>query len=467
MIFTSLTFLAFFIVLLGLIVIIRGNTQREYLLLLASYVFYGAWHPVYILLIIASSVWGWYLGLLMYKTDNRALRKRYVWLSLFLSLSMLAYFKYTNFFIENLSYLFGIKWHHIDIVLPVGISFFTFQTMSYTIDLYRERIPVCTSLHKFMLFVAFFPQLVAGPIVRASEFLPQLDKDIRLKWQDILIGSQIFLGGAIQKVLIADNMSIFVDPVFSNPGLYSAGTLWLSTIAYGIQIFCDFSGYSLMAIGVARILGFELPKNFNMPYLATSITDFWRRWHMTLSFWLRDYLYIPLGGNRYGTGRTYLNLIITMLLGGLWHGASWNFVIWGGMHGAALALHKLWTEHSVQWKSLKQLKVYKFFSWLITITLVGMLWIPFRSKDFPATISYYNGLVPNHDGVIWQHPNVIIIVICFVVWHLMHMFGNKLLMTFPHSRPQETVPILVIGLFLMLILLFAPINTSPFIYFQF
>lgn len=266
MIFTSLNFLAFFIALLGLMTVIRGATQREYLLLFASYVFYGAWNPVFILLIIISSLWGWYLGLLMHRTSNQLLRKRYVWLSLFLSMTMLGYFKYANFFIDNLTYIFGVEWQHTDIILPVGISFFTFQTMSYTIDLYRERIPVCTSLHKFMLFVAFFPQLVAGPIVRASEFLPQLERHIRLKWHDMAIGGQIFLGGAIQKVLIADNMSVFVDPVFAAPELYSPATLWLAVASYGIQIFCDFSGYSLMAIGVARIFGYELPKNFDMPY---------------------------------------------------------------------------------------------------------------------------------------------------------------------------------------------------------
>ena len=467
MIFTSLSFLAFFVSLLGLMLVIRGTKQREYLLLLASYVFYGAWNPVFILLIIISSVWGWYLGLLMHKTSNRSLRKRYTWLSLIFSLSMLGYFKYANFFADNLTYLFGIEWKHTDIILPVGISFFTFQTMSYTIDLYRERIPVCTSLHKFMLFVAFFPQLVAGPIVRASEFLPQLDRHIKLKWHDMIIGSQVFLGGAIQKVLIADNMSVFVDPVFTTPQLYSASTLWLATASYGIQIFCDFSGYSLMAIGIARILGYELPKNFNMPYISTSITEFWRRWHMTLSFWLRDYLYIPLGGNRNGTGRTYLNLIVTMLLGGLWHGASWNFVLWGGIHGTGLAVHKLWSTYTGNWKNIKEMPLFKLFSWVITLLFVGMSWIPFRSKDFTTTITFFKNLLPDGEGIIWMHPMVISILTIVTVWHIMHLFQNKFLHSFPANRPYDTIPAFIIGVFIVLIVLFAPINTSPFIYFQF
>lgn len=447
--------------------VVRGTTQREYLVLLASYVFYGAWNPFFIPLIVASSFWGWYLGLLLGRTSNQSLRRRYTWLSLFLSLSMLGYFKYANFFAENLALLLGIKWYYADIILPVGISFFTFQTMSYTIDLYRERIPVCTSLRKFMIFVAFFPQLVAGPIVRASEFLPQLDKHIRLKWHDVSIGSQIFLGGAVQKVLIADNLSTFVDPVFTTPQLFSSITLWLAAISYGIQIFCDFSGYSLMAIGVARALGYELPKNFDMPYVATSITEFWRRWHMTLSFWMRDYLYIPLGGNRNGTGKTYLNLIVTTLLGGLWHGASWNFVLWGGMHGVALAVHKLWNSYTENWKNIKQAPLYKLFSWAITMLLVGMLWVPFRSVDFSTTISFYKNLLPDGEGIQWLHPTVIIILAMVTVWHLIYLFQNSFLSAFPSPRPHETVPALVIGSFLVLIVLFAPIHASPFIYFQF
>lgn len=467
MIFTSLTFLAFFTILLGLMVVVRGATQREYLLLLASYVFYGAWNPVFILLIAASSLWGWYLGLLMHRAGSQSLRRRYMCVSLLLSLSMLGYFKYANFFIENLTYLFGIEWQYADITLPVGISFFTFQTMSYTIDLYRERIPVCTRLHRFMLFVAFFPQLVAGPIVRASEFLPQLERAIKLRWDNIAIGSQIFLGGAIQKVLIADNLSIFVDPVFARPELYSAATLWLAAASYGIQIFCDFSGYSLMAIGVARILGYELPKNFDMPYVATSITEFWRRWHMTLSFWLRDYLYIPLGGNRKGTGRTYINLMITMLLGGLWHGASWNFVVWGGMHGVALAVHKLWSAYTGSWRSIKHTSLYKLASWAITVLLIGLLWIPFRSPDFSTTATYFKRLLPDGEGIVWLHPMALALLGIVTVWHMAYLFQNRILNTFPVTRPYEPAPAFVISGFIMLILLFAPINTSPFIYFQF
>ena len=457
----------FFLILMGLMLIIRGETQREYLLLFASYIFYGAWNPFFILLIMVSSLWGWCLGILMYRTDSKKLRKRYMWISLLLNLSMLGYFKYANFFVENLTYVFGVRWDYADIVLPVGISFFTFQTMSYTIDLYRGNIPVCSSLRKFMLFVAFFPQLVAGPIVRASEFLPQLSKPIDLKWSDAIIGGQIFLGGVIQKVLVADNLSVFVDPVFMEPALYSPATLWLAVVSYSIQIFCDFSGYSLMAIGVARILGYKLPKNFDMPYVSSSITEFWRRWHITLSFWLRDYLYIPLGGNRAGVFRTYLNLAITMLLGGLWHGASWNFVVWGGMHGIALAVHKLWCTFTDDWMNMKKNWVYRFIAWCTTISLVGVLWVPFRSSDFSTTVDFFSSLLPGRGGIDWFHPNVIVVLLGIFVWHVLYLFQSSLVTSFPHKKPYYVMPSVVIGVFILLISLYAPVNTSPFIYFQF
>lgn len=468
MIFTSITFLLFFMVLMASFLIVKKTSSRQTLLLLASYFFYGAWNIYFIPLIIVSSIWGWLLGLLMYRANNVSLRKIYLFISLALSLSMLGYFKYANFVIENLSMFFGVEWPFMEITLPVGISFFTFQTMSYTIDLYRERIDVCLSLKKFMLFVAFFPQLVAGPIVRASDFLPQLDKKIKLKWDDLKIGSQIFLGGAIQKALIADNLSVFVDPVFADPGLFSAGTLWLSCFAYSIQIFCDFSGYSLMAIGIARMFGFVLPENFRMPYISQSITEFWRRWHISLSTWLRDYLYISLGGNRKGRLFTYANLLITMLLGGLWHGASWNFVLWGFLHGVGLAIHKVWCNYSenILGDILNSIP-YKIFSWLLTMSFVALLWVPFRSKDFNSTLVYFKNMLPGSDGIEWMHDMSIYVLICVLIWHVLYLNNNKVLFSFPTTKMSRPLPAFYLGFFLLLIVLVAPTNTSPFIYFQF
>jgi len=468
MIFTSLTFLAFYIALMGLLLVFKGNTIRQYLLLVTSYFFYGWWNPAFLILIMVSSLWGWYLGLLIDRTNNENNKKLYLTISLALSLGMLSYYKYAEFLAENILLLLGWEWdYHSGITLPVGISFFTFQTMSYGIDLKRGHIPVCKSLAQFMLFVAFFPQLVAGPIVRASEFLPQLTRNVRITWPNMVIGAQIFLGGAIQKVLFADNLSTFVDPVFTQPELFSTGTLWLSLMAYSMQIFCDFSGYSLMAIGVARTLGFELPKNFRMPYISRSITEFWRRWHMTLSFWLRDYLYISMGGNRKGDVRTHIHLMITMLLGGLWHGASWNFVLWGALHGLALGIHKLWASKTQQWDLFKELLGYKIFSWILTLLFVAILWIPFRCNDFQTTITFMSNLFSNRTGVEWIHPHVIVILIAAVIWHILYIARSRHLLCFPELHVQKAYPQLVLEFAILMIILFAPINTSPFIYFQF
>lgn len=468
MIFTSITFLVFYLVLLAMIAMTSGDRARQYLLLVASYIFYAAWNPVFVLLIGVISVVGWYLGLLIGNSADAKRRRALLTLCLVATLGPLAYFKYANFLMDGFGSLFGVETAHLDIILPVGISFFTFQVMSYVIDLYRGRIGVCRSLPKFMLFVAFFPQLVAGPIVRASEFLPQLDRYVRLRWDNIWVGGQIFLGGAIQKVLIADQLSQFVDPVFAAPSLYSASTLWLAMVSYAMQIFCDFSGYSLMAIGVARTFGFELPKNFDMPYLAGSITEFWRRWHISLSTWLRDYLYISLGGNRKGEARTYVNLMVTMLLGGLWHGASWNFVLWGGMHGVGLAIHKIWSQQVMAaYPRIQESLPYKLFSWVATILFVSLLWVPFRSGDFATTIEYYQRLLPSGGGILWAHTGAIVTLTCVAAWHVLHLRKSRLLTGFPAASLDESWSFIAIGASLLLIMLLAPLNTSPFIYFQF
>ena len=266
MIFTSITFFIFFTIVLVLMVLIRSAKGRIWMLLVASYIFYGNWNANYVLLIFMYGLWGWGLGLAMYNATTPARKKFYFWLSVTLSLGTLAFFKYANFIGENFAQLFDMsKWQQVDVVLPVGISFFTFHTMSYLIDLYRGKIGPSRDPIKFFLLVSFFPQLVAGPILRASSFLPQLDRTLRITWPNFVSGTQLFIGGAIQKSLFADHLSIFVDQVFRSPEIYSAGTLWLAVAAYSMQIFCDFAGYSLMAIGAARILGFELPENFRMP----------------------------------------------------------------------------------------------------------------------------------------------------------------------------------------------------------
>ncbi|MFT6383721.1 MAG: D-alanyl-lipoteichoic acid acyltransferase DltB (MBOAT superfamily), partial [Bacteroidia bacterium] len=292
-------------------------------------------------------------------------KKLYLMLSIASNIGLLAFFKYSYFFVDTINNLFGTELQAVnllaafangtfgasfdihDIILPVGISFYTFQTLSYSIDVYRGKIKPCGNIFDFAFFVSFFPQLVAGPIVRASEFLPQIKRPYYLSSSGF--GSAVFLimGGLIKKVVISDYISInFVDRVFETPEMYSGFMNLMAVYGYSIQIYCDFSGYSDIAIGLAALLGFRLPINFNSPYKAQNITDFWRRWHISLSTWLRDYLYISLGGNRKSKIRTYFNLFITMLIGGLWHGAALKFIIWGALHGVALMVHKAWQKYA-------------------------------------------------------------------------------------------------------------------------
>jgi alginate O-acetyltransferase complex protein AlgI len=467
MIFSSLQFFVFFVVLLTLLIVIKNDRARRWLLALGSLFFYGAWNPAFLPLLVGNAVVGWATGMLISDSASIKSRKHYLWWALFFFLGTLGYFKYALFFQDNLRWFFGIEeWAEWQIILPVGISFFTFQAISYVIDVYRGDIKPCRNLFTFLIYIAFFPQLIAGPIVRANEFLPQLVRRINIKRPNILIGLQIFGAGFLQKYLIADTLAFYVDPIFSNPELYSPATLWLGLISYTIQIFCDFSGYSLMAIGCARTLGFRLPENFRMPYLSQSITEFWRRWHMTLSRWLRDYLYVSLGGNRSGQRRTYVNLLLTMLLGGLWHGASWNFVLWGALHGGALAIHRYWVSHRTG-ASDKLTRRYRFFAWALTLLFVTLAWVPFRSADFATTLVYMQGLTFMQGGVDWLNGRAMIAIIVVVLWHYLAFRGVRGLFGLPSLRPFEPVPLLALSMTAMVVLLFGPDRTSPFIYFQF
>src|SRR5262245_23941043 len=354
--FVSWGFVAFFAAVLAGLKLMPTRSARQLLLLVANAVFYGSGTTWHLLVLAAPALVDYACAVRIEDARDARERRRWLLVSLVSNLGLLAYFKYANFFVDNVAALFGVSAAPLDIALPVGISFFTFKTMSYTIDVYRREIPACRSLWRYAMFVSFFPELVAGPIVRASIFLPQMDRPLALRWRRTAAGLQIVLLGLAKTLLIADRLAVFSDALFASPGAFSPATVAAAVVAYSLQIYCDFSGYSDMAIGVARVIGFDLPENFDMPYLSVSITEFWRRWHMTLSRWLRDYLYIPLGGNRCGAIRTYVNLIVTMLLGGLWHGANWTFVAWGLWHGIGRATHKLWRggrragERSLMWK---------------------------------------------------------------------------------------------------------------------
>ncbi|AZQ62147.1 MBOAT family protein [Flammeovirga pectinis] len=428
---------AIFWVLFGAIIIIyqfvyKNITARNTLLLLASLYFYYMSSGFYFVLLLFSTVVDYYIGAAIFASTEKRKRKQLVFLSAFINLSLLAYFKYTFFFTEGINTLFsidlkpenflavflnnvfGTAMDTTNIFLPIGISFYTFQTISYSVDIYRGDIKPVNSIWDFALFVSFFPQLVAGPIVRASEFIPQIHNPYKVSESEY--GHALFLiaSGLVKKILISDYISInFVDRIFESPWSYSGFENLMAAYGYAIQIYCDFSGYTDIAIGVAVLLGFRLPLNFNSPYKATDITDFWRRWHISLSSFLRDYLYIPLGGNKKGKVRTYINLIITMLLGGLWHGANIRFIIWGLLHGVALAIHKFWLEMTN--KKYSNSIYSKIIGGFITFHFVCYAWIYFRADDMQHAQSMITQIMTNMDlsiaiDVLIAYKNVFLIM---------------------------------------------------------
>jgi len=398
MLFSTIDFVVFFIVVLSIIAAIRYKKFQHVFLLSASYFFFYYSSNYLIILLIASTILDFYVGRAIWNTSHITKKKILLIVSLVGNLGLLGFFKYADFAILQFNYL-GEQFNlasdipFLNLALPIGISFYTFQTISYTVDIYRGKLKPSESLREFALFVAFFPQLVAGPIVRASEFLPQLRekiemgsgnlKQIIIHNSNLKLGITIMAFGFLKKMFFADNIAPLVDNIFSNPIGMDSFTIILGAVAFGIQIYGDFSGYTDIAIGAALILGFKLPMNFNKPYFATSPSDFWRRWHISLSTWLRDYLYIPLGGNKKSHVRTYANLTAVMFLGGLWHGASWNFIIWGVLHGSYLAIHKILVNKfpSLANNLFFKTKSGKILSIFITQYFIFLAWIAFRVKD--------------------------------------------------------------------------------------
>lgn len=396
MVFNSYTFIAFFAVVLVLHNLPLSWTTKKVNLLLASYVFYAVWNPPFILLLWLSTVVDFYVGRALYTQENPYKKKLLLVISLIGNLGMLCFFKYGTFLLDNFVLLvnaFGLEYHPAkpNIILPAGISFYTFTTLCYTIDMYKKKSEPVKSILDFSLFVTFFPHLVAGPIVRPPQLVPQFESERVANTKQMMDGLLLLSLGLFMKVVLADGMlSATADTVFNSSDLLPALDAWAGVFAFSGQIFFDFAGYSTCAIGAALCLGFVLPQNFNYPYAAIGFSDFWRRWHITLSAWLRDYLYIPLGGNRHGIRRTYFALMVTMLLGGLWHGANWTFVVWGGLHGLYLWVEKFFRDrranelgNEANAEPVQPGNAWIGFSYaLLTFMLVNITWVFFRSATF-------------------------------------------------------------------------------------
>lgn len=382
---------------------LRKNLKgQNFLLLLASYIFYGWWDWRFLFLILSSSLLDFYLGKLIFQESVKIKKKVLLSLSLIVNLGLLGFFKYFNFFIDSFSQAFTFLGHPIaaerlDIILPVGISFYTFQTLSYTLDVYRKKIDVCRDMLSFLTFVSFFPQLVAGPIERASHLIPQFQTVRKFDYTWAISGAKLFVWGFFKKVVIADNAATLVNGVFSNYENQSSLSLLIGSILFSFQIYGDFSGYSDMSIGLSRIFGFDLISNFRFPFLSRNISVFWKRWHISLSSWFRDYLYIPLGGNRFGKSRAIFNVFIVFLISGFWHGANWTFIVWGLIHGCLYIIYFL-GENSKRDQNA-EISISFFTNAILTFALVTIAFVFFRSESILDSISYLRGIFTDYGTI--------------------------------------------------------------------
>lgn len=529
MLFNSSLFLGLFLVFYCVYIITKkyAHFRTVYVTLFSLFFYYKAGGNYFVLLIL-SSLMDYYFAGRIHRSQHPATRKLFLAISMVTNLGILGYFKYTNFLIDSFNAVLHSNFALQDIFLPVGISFYTFQTMSYTIDVYRREIEPAKSFLDFAFFVCFFPQLVAGPIVRAKDFIPQIYQKIQLTKEETSLALFLIIGGLLKKAVISDYISLnFVDRVFDAPNSYTAIENLMAVYGYTLQIYCDFSGYSDMAIGLALLMGFTLPVNFRTPYQSKNITEFWRRWHISLSTWLKDYLYFSVGGNRKGTFwgyffptlffgatlawainirthtmlplyitcgaialfvlailvskdrkksvRSHFNQMTTMLLGGLWHGANLRFIIWGALHGLALAIHKTFAEYFPTATDGKRSVISRITSplfLLITFHFVAFCWIFFRSRDFDIALTIIHNIGDlsfnwqQWHTIIIGYKNVFLLMAIGYVWHFFPQNMNEQLKNFFSSMPILFKAV-IIALTFWVVYATASSGAQPFIYFQF
>lgn len=526
LLFNTGLFLGLFLVFYFVYAFLRKTfyLRLTYVILFSLFFYYKS-SGIYFLLLLLSSVVDYGLSQIIYRASKDSIKKVYLVISVILNLGLLGYFKYMNFMIVTYNDMFHGNFQLHDVFLPVGISFYTFQSMSYIIEIYREEIKPTKNYIEYLFFVSFFPQLVAGPIVRAKDFLPQIYQKLNLTQQDVNNALFLIIGGLIKKTVISNYISVnFVDRVFDTPLSYTSFENLMASYGYAIQIYCDFSGYSDMAIGIALLLGFKLPVNFRTPYKSTSITDFWRRWHISLSTWLKDFLYISMGGNREGSFAGYLfpslfffglllwgitsyntsiipliiaavsillfclsfllsskrkqtlvtnlNLFTTMLLGGLWHGAGAQFIVWGALHGLALAVHKIFMELFPSKKDKSPNFLWRFFSILITFHFVVFCWIFFRARDFETALQVINNIGQlTFEPELWKtivigYKNVFGLMLFGYVWHFLpETFTNGMKTVF--DKTPLLIKAIILGFVYWIVYATAVAGSQPFIYFQF
>jgi alginate O-acetyltransferase complex protein AlgI len=470
MLFPTIEFALFFAVVFPLTWFLNDhNTAKKWFLVAASYFFYAAWRWDFTFILAASSVVNFCLALVLGRLADGCGRLAVLWLGVAFNLGVLCAFKYYNFFAASAMNLaaslgFDVAIPFFEVGLPIAISFLTFHALSYIIDVYHRKLAPTRSLVDILFYISFFPHLIAGPIVRAKAFLEQTVQ--RSNPKDIRLGFAVFLivGGLFKKVLIANYLATdFVDGVFRSPTEYSRLDLLIGMYAYALEIYCDFSAYTDIAIGVANLLGYQFPQNFNQPYRALSVQDFWRRWHMTLSFWLRDYLYIPLGGNRLGKWRTYLNILITMGLGGLWHGANYTYVIWGFLHGFALVVERML---GITGEGGHR-RVPTVISWFITSHFVCLTWVFFRAPSLDGAWAYLTTLVSG--DAIWSTTVTPLVAAMLAFGALTQIIPNGWFerLEVRYDRASLAVKVALPFAVIFLVCVASPSGVPPFIYFQF
>jgi len=459
----------------------RSLKLQNLLLLVASYVFYGWWDYRFLSLILFSTVVDYAVGLGMAKSTDRHRKRVYLWISLICNLGLLGFFKYYNFFVDSFVEAFSFFGHHIDnvwtlnIILPVGISFYTFQTLSYSLDIYKGQLKPTKDFVAFAAFVSFFPQLVAGPIERASNLLPQITGKRNFDYRQATDGIKLMLWGLFKKVAIADSLAPIVDDIFTNAADYPSSTLALGAIFFGFQIYGDFSGYSDIAIGTSKLFGIELMSNFKFPYFSRNIAEFWRRWHISLSTWFRDYLYIPLGGSKYGMQKTIRNVFIIFVVSGFWHGANWTFIAWGALHALlfipllVMGKNRLYVNKSLGSKALIP-RLGEVGKIVLTFILVSITWIFFRAQTISDALSYILRLFGDFSFASYQHPmgyrmiDFYVLLIVFVIYEYLIHENERLPVPFKNRMVRLFVYIM---LFFGLLLFYDSGMDRSFIYFQF
>ncbi len=473
MLFPTVEYALFFIAVLFLSwYVFRGNTIKKAFLLIASYIFYGFWDWIFVPLLIGISLISHVAAYYIQQNPDSPYRKKVLIGGIVICLSILAYYKYIGFFILNIVNISNWLGSPLTIdfespILPLGVSFFVFHAISLMGDAYRNKISVKITTLDSLLYIAFFPQLIAGPILRASSFLPQLaitpdENRIRTNLALMLI-----VAGLFKKVIISNYLaSMIVDDVFATPTAYSGIDILFAVYGYAAQIYCDFSGYTSIAAGCAMLLGYKFPKNFNAPYTAASPQEFWHRWHISLSTWLRDYLYIPLGGSRISEGRTYFNLFITMVLGGLWHGASWTFVIWGILHGGYLVVHRYWSGLDIEWvQSLRASTAWLWISRLLVFHAVCIGWVFFRATSFENAFDIFKGILSWGSSEL-LNPIVLLLIFLGLFAQYRPRRWDRLV-EFELSQWSPALVGVLLALFIFAIEVLGPTGVAPFIYFQF